>query len=41
MMSMEGFCYTDSDVFLYPVIYQDLLEVEFDRNMVSSVEKRI
>lgn len=41
MRNMKGIYYVDSNVFLYPVIYQDLLEVEFDRNMVSSVEKRI
>ena len=41
MRNMKGICYIDSNVFLYPVLYEDLPEVEFFRDVISSIEKRI
>ena len=39
MKNMKGICYIDSNVFLYPVLYEDLPEVEFFRDVISSIEK--
>ena len=40
MRNMKGIYYVDSNVFLYPVIYQDIPEVEFGRDVISSIEKK-
>lgn len=37
---MKGTYYIDSNVFLYPVLYQDLPEVEYSRNVLSSIERK-
>ena len=36
---MKGIYYVDSNIFLNPVLYQDLPEVEFSREVILSIEK--
>lgn len=37
---MKGTYYIDSNVFLYPVLYQDLPEIKYSLEVLSSIERR-
>lgn len=40
MRNMKGIYYVDSNVFLYPVIYQDVPEADLGRDVISSIERK-
>jgi hypothetical protein len=41
MKNMKGIYYVNFNVFLYPIIYQDMPEVGFSKDIISPIEKSI